>query len=71
VNPNSEAKADRIMKSVAAEHIDVNLSSEIIMMRKLENNMVALKRRLNKHNVAGKTVAAKDVSDFTQQTFGE
>jgi DNA polymerase-4 len=23
---------------------------------------------LNKHNVAGKTVAAKDVSDFTQQT---
>jgi DNA polymerase-4 len=67
---NSEVKADRITKSVAAEHtFDVNLSSEIFMIEKLESIAVALERRLNKHNVAGKTITLKiKYSDFTQQT---
>jgi DNA polymerase-4 len=57
---NSEVKADRITKSVAAEHtFDVNLSSEIFMIEKLESIAVALERRLNKHNVAGKTITLK------------
>jgi DNA polymerase-4 len=67
---NSEVKADRITKSVAAEHtFDVNLSSEIFMIEKLETIAIALERRLNKHKVAGKTITLKiKYSDFTQQT---
>jgi len=67
---NSEVKSDRITKSVAAEHtFDVNLSSEIFMMERLENIAAELERRVKKHNIAGKTVTLKiKYSDFTQQT---
>jgi DNA polymerase-4 len=67
---NSEVKSNRITKSVAAEHtFDVNLSSEIFMLEKLEIIANALERRLKKYNVAGKTVTLKiKYSDFTQQT---
>jgi DNA polymerase-4 len=67
---NSEVKSDRITKSVAAEHtFDVNLSSEIFMMERLENIATELERRLKKHNIAGKTITLKiKYSDFTQQT---
>jgi DNA polymerase-4 len=67
---NSEVKSDRITKSVAAEHtFDVNLSSEIFMIEKLEIIAVALEKRLKKYNVAGKTVTLKiKYSDFSQQT---
>lgn len=67
---NSEVKSDRITKSVAAEHtFDVNLSSEIFMMEKLESIAIALEKRLKKYNIAGKTVTLKiKYSDFSQQT---
>ena len=67
---NSEVKSNRTAKSVAAEHtFDVNLSSEIFMMEKLESIAAALEKRLKKYDVAGKTVTLKiKYSDFTQQT---
>ena len=67
---NSEVKANRITKSVAAEHtFDINLSSEIFMVEQLENIANALEKRLKKHYIAGKTVTLKiKYSDFTQQT---
>ncbi|MFV8335709.1 DNA polymerase IV [Flavobacterium sp. RSP29] len=67
---NSEVKSDRITKSVAAEHtFDVNLSSEIFMIEKLEIIASALEKRLKRYNVAGKTITLKiKYSDFTQQT---
>ncbi|MCV9928016.1 DNA polymerase IV [Flavobacterium sp. LS1R49] len=67
---NSEVKADRITKSVAAEHtFDVNLSSEIFMLEQLERIATSLDKRLKKHRVSGKTVTLKiKYSDFTQQT---
>ncbi|RKS94981.1 DNA polymerase-4 [Flavobacterium limicola] len=67
---NSEVKSDRITKSVAAEHtFDVNLSSEIFMIEKLEIIAAALEKRLKRYNVAGKTVTLKiKYSDFLQQT---
>ena len=67
---NSEVKSDRITKSVAAEHtFDVNLSSEIFMIEKLDVIAGALEKRLKKHHVAGKTITLKiKYSDFTQQT---
>lgn len=67
---NSEVKSDRITKSVAAEHtFDVNLSSEIYMMEKLESIAIAVEQRLKKYNIAGKTVTLKiKYSDFSQQT---
>ncbi len=67
---NSEVKASRITKSVAAEHtFDVNLSSEIFMLEQLEKIAASLERRLKKHNISGKTVTLKiKYSDFTQQT---
>jgi DNA polymerase-4 len=67
---NSEVKSNRITKSVAAEHtFDVNLSSEIFMIEKLEVIAAALEKRLKRHNVAGKTITLKiKYSDFTQQT---
>jgi DNA polymerase-4 len=67
---NSEVKSDRITKSVAAEYtFDVNLSSEIFMMEKLDKIANELERRLKKHNIAGKTITLKiKYSDFTQQT---
>ena len=67
---NSEVKSNRITKSVAAEHtFDVNLSSEIFMIEKLEIIATALEKRLKRYNVAGKTVTLKiKYSDFSQQT---
>lgn len=67
---NSEVKSNRVTKSVAAEHtFDVNLSSEIFMMEKLETIATALEKRLKKNNVAGKTITLKiKYSDFLQQT---
>ncbi|MCP2026283.1 DNA polymerase-4 [Flavobacterium sp. HSC-32F16] len=67
---NSEVKAHRITKSVAAEHtFDVNLSSEIFMLEQLERIAVSLEKRVKRHNISGKTVTLKiKYSDFTQQT---
>jgi len=67
---NSEVKSNRIAKSVAAEHtFNENLSSEIFMQEKLEMIAEELQRRLQKHNIAGKTVTLKiKYSDFTIQT---
>lgn len=67
---NSEVKAHRITKSVAAEHtFDVNLSSEIFMLEQLDKIASSLEKRLKKHKLSGKTVTLKiKYSDFTQQT---
>ncbi|QKJ61817.1 DNA polymerase IV [Flavobacterium sp. M31R6] len=67
---NSEVKSNRITKSVAAEHtFDINLSSEIFMLEKLERIALELERRLKKHQISGKTITLKiKYSDFTQQT---
>jgi len=67
---NSEVKSNRITKSVAAEHtFDVNLSSEIFMIEKLEIIADVLEKRLKRHDLAGKTITLKiKYSDFTQQT---
>ncbi|MFB9077929.1 DNA polymerase IV [Flavobacterium procerum] len=67
---NSEVKPSRITKSVAAEHtFDVNLSSEIFMLEKLESIAVSLEKRLQRHKISGKTITLKiKYSDFTQQT---
>ncbi|TXG37319.1 DNA polymerase IV [Seonamhaeicola maritimus] len=67
---NSEVKPDRIRKSLAAERtFSENLSSEVFMLEKLERIAEEVSRRLNKSNVAGKTVTLKiKYSDFTLQT---
>ena len=67
---DSEVRSDRITKSVAAEHtFDINLSSEIFMMERLEVIATALEKRLKRHKVAGKTITLKiKYSDFSQQT---
>ena len=67
---NAEVKSERIAKSVAAEHtFDVNLSSELFMMERLDVIASELERRLKKHQIAGKTITLKiKYSDFTQQT---
>ena len=67
---HSEVKAERVAKSVAAEHtFDENLSSEIFMIEKLERIAEELERRLKKYNIAGKTVTLKiKYSDFSLQT---
>ncbi|REG99136.1 DNA polymerase IV [Flavobacterium aquicola] len=67
---NSEVKSNRITKSVAAEHtFDVNLSSEIFMIERLEKIAQELERRLKKYQISGKTITLKiKYSDFTQQT---
>ncbi|MGC1205916.1 MAG: DNA polymerase IV [Flavobacteriaceae bacterium] len=67
---NSEVKPNRIRKSLAAERtFSENLSSEIFMLEKLEHIAEEVSRRLNKSNVAGKTVTLKiKYSDFTLQT---
>jgi DNA polymerase-4 len=66
----SEVKANRITKSVAAEHtFDSNLSSEIFMMEQLEKIAATLEKRLKKNGISGKTITLKiKYSDFTQQT---
>lgn len=67
---NSPVQAQRVTKSVAAEHtFDVNLTSEIYMMEQLTHIATQLEKRLRKHAIAGKTITLKiKYSDFTQQT---
>lgn len=67
---NSEVKPNRIRKSLAAERtFSENLSSEIFMLEKLEHIAEEVSKRLDKSNVAGKTVTLKiKYSDFSLQT---
>lgn len=67
---NSEVKPNRITKSVAAEHtFAYNLSSEIFMLEQLQNIANELANRLQKKQIAGKTITLKiKYSDFNQQT---
>lgn len=67
---NSEVKPNRIRKSLAAERtFSENLSSEIFMLEKLNHIAKEVAKRLEKSNVAGKTVTLKiKYSDFTLQT---
>ena len=67
---NSEVKPNRIRKSLAAERtFSENLSSEVFMLEKLEHIAEEVSKRLNKSNVAGKTITLKiKYSDFTLQT---
>lgn len=67
---NSPVKPNRIAKSVAAEHtFNVNLTSEIFMLEKLERIAAELEKRLGKYKISGKTVTLKiKYSDFTTQT---
>lgn len=67
---NSEVKPNRIRKSLAAERtFNENLSSEVFMLEKLKHIADEVARRLNKSNVAGKTITLKiKYSDFTLQT---
>ena len=66
----SEVKPNRISKSVAAEHtFNINLTSEIFMLQKLEQIAAELEKRLKKYKISGKTVTLKiKFSDFTTQT---
>jgi len=67
---NSAVKPDRMLKSVGAERtFNVNLSSEIFMVEKLENIAKELEKRMKPYKIAGKTVTLKiKYSDFTLQT---
>lgn len=67
---NSQVKPNRIRKSLAAERtFSENLSSEIFMLEKLNHITEEVSKRLNKSNVAGKTITLKiKYSDFTMQT---
>lgn len=67
---NSQVKPNRIRKSLAAERtFSENLSSEIFMLEKLNHIAEEVSKRLNKSNVAGKTITLKiKYSDFTLQT---
>ncbi len=67
---NSEVKPNRIRKSLAAERtFSKNLSSEVFMLGKLEHIAEEVCKRLNKSNVAGKTITLKiKYSDFSLQT---
>ncbi len=67
---HSEVKPNRIRKSLAAERtFSENLSSEVFMIEKLEHIAQEVSKRLNKSQVAGKTVTLKiKYSDFSLQT---
>jgi len=67
---NSEVRPHRIPKSVGAERtFNENLSSEIFMLKRLEQIAQELERRLKKSSVAGKTITLKiKYSDFTLNT---
>ena len=66
----SEVKTSRTRKSLAAERtFSENISSEIFMIKKLEDIAKEVEKRLKKSKVAGKTVTLKiKYSDFTLQT---
>jgi len=67
---NSEVKPSRTRKSLAAERtFSENITSEIFMLKRLEDIAVEVERRLKKSKVAGKTITLKiKYSDFTLQT---
>mgnify|MGYP000602915086 CR=1 FL=1 len=67
---NSQVKPSRTRKSLAAERtFSENITSEIFMLKKLEDIAKEVERRLKKSKVAGKTVTLKiKYSDFTLQT---
>jgi DNA polymerase-4 len=67
---NSQVKPNRTRKSLAAERtFSENLSSEIFMLEKLNHIAEEVSGRLQKSNVAGKTVTLKiKYSDFTLHT---
>ena len=67
---NSEVKPHRTRKSLGAERtFSENITSELFMMERLEHIAEEIERRLEKSNVAGKTVTLKiKYSDFTLQT---
>lgn len=67
---NSEVKANRVQKSIAAERtFNENISSEIFMLERLEKIAIELERRMKKSDTKGKTITLKiKYSDFTQQT---
>ncbi len=69
-NHFSEVKPSRTRKSLAAERtFSENISSEIFMIKKLEDIAKEVEKRLKKSKVAGKTVTLKiKYSDFTLQT---
>jgi len=69
-NHFSEVKTSRTRKSLAAERtFSENISSEIFMIKKLEDIAKEVEKRLKKSKVAGKTVTLKiKYSDFTLQT---
>ena len=66
----SEVKPNRIRKSLAAERtFSENLSSEIFMLEKLNLIAEEVAKRLEKNQVAGKTITLKiKYSDFTLHT---
>lgn len=66
----SEVKSDRTRKSMAAERtFNENITSEVYMMERLENIAKEIERRLEKSNIAGKTITLKiKYSDFSTQT---
>lgn len=66
----SEVKSSRTRKSLAAERtFSENISSEIFMIKKLEDIASEVEKRLKKSKVAGKTITLKiKYSDFTLQT---
>ncbi|SDR71517.1 DNA polymerase-4 [Formosa sp. Hel1_31_208] len=67
---HSQVKPNRIRKSLAAERtFSKNLSSEIFMLEKLDYIAEEVSKRLQKNEVAGKTITLKiKYSDFTLQT---
>jgi len=67
---HSKVKPSRAQKSLAAERTFVkNISSEVFMLEKLENIAEEVEKRLQKSNLAGKTITLKiKYSDFTLQT---
>lgn len=69
-NHFSPVKSSRIRKSLGAERtFDENISSEIFMLERLQNISEEIEKRLNKSNIAGKTVTLKiKYSDFSLQT---
>ena len=69
-NHFSEVKTSRTRKSLAAERtFSENISSEIFMIKKLEDIAKEVENRLKKSKVAGKTITLKiKYSDFTLQT---
>ena len=67
---NSAVKPKRTRKSLGAERtFSQNITSEIFMLERLEHIATEIERRLDKGNVAGKTVTLKiKYRDFSLQT---